>query len=87
MYKNIADLIKQIKLGEDSALELKNVEFSNNKITGPHRDSLADDLAAMANTVSGVFVFGVEDNSREIVGIPLDKLDLLENWLHNICND
>ena len=50
MYENISDLLKQIELGEDSVLELKAVEFSGNKVIGPHKDGMADELAAMANT-------------------------------------
>lgn len=81
------DILKQISLGEDSVLELKTVEFSGNKITGPHRNSMADELAAMANTHDGVVLLGVDDASKAILGIPLDKLDILETWLRYISND
>ncbi|GAB6094512.1 ATP-binding protein [Desulfatiferula olefinivorans] len=87
MYANISDLLKQIALGEDSVLELKSVEFSGNKVTGPHSDGMADELAAMANTVSGVVVLGVDDKTREIRGIPPEKLDMVEGWVRSICND
>lgn len=87
MYENTADLLKQIALGEDSVLELKAVEFSGNKVIGPHKDSMADELAAMANTASGIIVLGVDDKTRDILGIPLDKLDHVESWLRAICND
>ncbi|MCC6221471.1 MAG: putative DNA binding domain-containing protein [Deltaproteobacteria bacterium] len=87
MYENPSDLLKQIALGEDSVLELKSVEFSGNKVSGPHRDALADELAAMANTASGIIVLGVDDKSREVQGIPLEKLDIVEAWLRSICND
>ena len=40
MGNTISDLLKQIALGEDSVLELKDVEFSENKVIGPHRDDL-----------------------------------------------
>ena len=50
MFDTTDDLLRQIRLGEDSALELKNLEFKGNKVTGPHRKSMADELAAMANT-------------------------------------
>jgi len=40
MGNTISDLLKQIALGEDSVLELKDVEFSGNKVIGPHRDDL-----------------------------------------------
>ncbi len=87
MVENMSDLLKQISLGEDSVLELKNVEFKGDKIVGPHRDSMADELAAMANTASGIIVLGVDDKTREICGIPHEKLDLLEGWLRSLCND
>ena len=87
MYENSSDLLKQIALGEDSVLELKTVEFSSNRIIGPHKDGMADELAAMANTVSGIVVLGVDDRSKEICGIPPEKLDIVEGWLRSICND
>ena len=87
MYENLSDLLRQIALGEDSVLELKSVEFSGKKVVGPHKDGMADELAAMANTATGIIVMGVDDKSREIQGIPLDKLDIVEGWLRSICND
>ena len=87
MYEDTADLLKQIRLGEDSVLELKSIEFSGNRVAGPHRNGMADDLAAMANTASGLILLGVDDRTREINGIPADKLDLVEDWLRSICND
>lgn len=87
MYENISDLLKQIALGEDSVLELKGVEFSGSKVIGPHKDGMADELAAMANTASGIIVMGVDDKTREIQGIPAEKLDIVEEWLRSICND
>ena len=87
MFEDTVDIIKQISLGEDSVLELKNVEFSRDKITGPHRNGMADELAAMANTHTGVVLIGVDDKSKAIHGIPQDKLDVVETWLRSICND
>lgn len=87
IYENISDLLKHIALGEDSVLEFKTVQFRGDKVAGPHRDSMADELAAMANTVMGVIVLGVDDKTREIQGIPPGKLDILEGWVRSICND
>ncbi len=87
MFNNTANLLKQISLGEDSVLELKTVDFSGDKITGPHRNSMADELAAMANTTTGVILLGVDDKSKAIVGIPMNLLDVVETWLRGICND
>ncbi len=87
MYENISDLLQQIALGEDAVLELKLITFSGNKVIGPHEDSMADELAAMANTASGVIVLGVDDKTKVIIGIPIEKLDVAESWLRSICND
>ena len=87
MFDNTADIIKQISLGEDSVLELKTVDFGGDKITGPHRNSMADELAAMTNTHTRVVLLGVDDKSKAIYGIPRDKLDIVETWLRSICND
>jgi len=80
-------LMKQISLGEDSILELKNIEYTNNTISGPNRNSTADEMAAMANSHGGIIVLGVDDKSHEITGLPFEKLDITETWVHNIAND
>lgn len=87
MLNNETKILQRIALGEDSTLELKSVEFDGSKILGPHRTSVADELAAIANTTTGVLILGVNDKTKIIEGIPFDKLDLVETWLHSICND
>ena len=81
------ELARRIRLGEDSTLELKRVLLSGSRITAPRRDDFADELSAMANGWGGTAVLGVEDRSREILGIPLDRLDTVETWAREICND
>lgn len=84
---NDQELIRRIRLGEDGGLELKEVRFNGKRIAGPRRDDLADDLAAFANSRGGVLVLGVRDSSREIVGIPLERLDAIETLVREICTD
>jgi len=87
MFDSIEELFRKIQLGEDSALELKAVFFSGEKVHDPHPDSLADELAAFANTREGVVVLGVDDKTHEVTGIPLNKLDAVELYVRNLCND
>jgi len=75
------ELLSKIRLGEDSVLELKEVFFKGDRIQGPDADALADELAAMANSNDGMVVLGVSDRSREVTGVPLEKLNLLEAWI------
>jgi predicted HTH transcriptional regulator len=81
------ELLKKIHLGEDSVFELKNLRFHGSKIVGPSREHLADELAAFANADNGVLLLGVNDKTREIEGIPIDKMDAAENYVRAICND
>lgn len=80
-------LARRIRLGEDSTLELKRILVSGTRVADPKRDHFADEMAAMANSRGGTLVLGVADRSREIVGIPLQRLDIVEAWVRQICND
>jgi ATP-dependent DNA helicase RecG len=85
MLANRSDLLDKIRLGEDSFLELKEARFAGGKLRGPTQDVLADELAAFANAAGGELLLGVEDASREIVGIPLDRLDDVERVVRDAC--
>lgn len=87
MFENVKELLDKIRLGEDSFLELKEVRFAGGRVSAPHRDSLADDLAAMANSRGGVVLLGVDDATRAILGIPAERLDAVESFVREVCND
>ena len=87
MFDSSEELLRAIRLGEDSSLELKEVSFRDSRVSGPGRDALADELAAIANTRDGVLVLGVEDRTREITGIPIERLDTVEQYIFEICNE
>ena len=79
-------LLQTIAAGEDSVLELKEVRCRGRKMISPSRDVLADELAAFANAQGGTLILGVEDASREIVGIPLDVLDSAESTVTQVAH-
>ena len=80
-------LERRVRLGEDPTLELKRVLLAGSRIMAPKDNEFADELAAMANGWGGTAVLGVEDRSREALGIPLDRLDAVETWVRELCND
>jgi ATP-dependent DNA helicase RecG len=86
MFNTHVDLLEKIRLGEDAFLELKEARFTGQKVSAPHRDSLADELAAFANGRGGVCVLGVDDR-REVVGIALERLDLVVDFVRQLCVD
>ncbi len=87
MLESRQELLHAIWRRETSFLELKEVRFSGSRVTGPTLDELADELAAFANSQGGVLVLGVEDKSRDIVGIPHDRLDDVADFVREVCND
>jgi ATP-dependent DNA helicase RecG len=81
------DFYRRIRLGEDSVFGMKHLLCEGDRVKAPNRDDFADELAAFANAYGGTLVLGVDDKTREILGIPLDKLDAVEGWVREICND
>ena len=65
MFDSPRELLEKIRLGEDAFLEYKEARFSGTRVTAPRRESLANEIAAFANSHGGVFVLGVEDRTRE----------------------
>ena len=78
MFDSLTELTEKIYLGEDSTIEFKR-EL-------PHRESLADEIAAFANASGGVILIGIDDDS-EIVGIDRQGLDRTERTVVEICGD
>ncbi len=82
-----AELLRKIRLGEDSFLEFKEVFLSGGRIKGPGREQLADELAAFANSTGGIVVLSVSDEPRAVTGIPIEHLDAVERYVSEIASD
>lgn len=80
-----SDLHELIILGEATRLELKEVRFANGKLRASLQNDLADAVAAFANGQGGTLVLGVTDKTREVVGIPLEKMDAVEERVFQAC--
>ena len=87
MFNSEKELIDKIRLGEATFLELKEVRFAGQRVSAPHRNAIADELASFANGHGGVCLLGVADDTREVLGIPLDHLDIVEAFVREICID
>ena len=79
-------LLRQIELGEDSRVELKEAFFSGRRVKAPDRKALADELAAMGNARGGTLVFSVSD-AGEVGRLSREQMDALEKFVYEICND
>lgn len=87
MLDSLHELLEKIKLGEDNSIEFKRIEFSGDRVKSPSRNDLADEIAALANTNEAVLLIGIDDKTRDIIGIPLDRIDLVETYIRDICID
>ncbi len=67
-------------------MELKAVEFRGDKVSAPRRDSLANEIAAFANSEGGQLVLGVMDD-RQPQSIEPSKLDILVRFVGEICRE
>ena len=77
---------RQLRLGEDSRWEFKQIEFSGDTPTSPRRDDLADELGAFANAGGGVLLCGVSDDGR-IQGMSREQMAALDRLLVEVSTD
>ncbi len=77
---------RQIRLGEDSGWEFKEVEFRGADVVSHQRNSWADSITAFANTDGGVLLLGVTD-AGDVVGVSREQLDAVELMVRNVSTD
>ncbi len=80
------EIKRQLRLGEDSHWEFKEIRFEGDEPKEPRRAELADEFAAFANTDGGVVLCGVTD-SGDVQGMSREQMDKLEMLLVEICTD
>ena len=80
------EIKRQMRLGEDSHWEFKEIRFTGNVPKSPSRDDIADELAAFANTDGGVLLCGVTDDG-DVQGMSREQMDAFEQLLNEVCTD
>ena len=86
MSYSVADIERRLRLGEDSHWESKQIEFRENRPSGPKRDDWADEIAAFANTDGGVMLCGVADDGTP-QGMSREQVVALDSLLVELCTD
>ncbi len=77
---------RQLRLGEDSRWEFKEVAFRGGRPAGRQRDTWADEMAAFANGRGGILLLGVSD-AGVVSGLSRPRLDAVERLVGEICRD
>lgn len=85
MPESTGSLLERVGAGDEGGLLLRRVVFSGEKVRGPSRSRLADDLAALVNGRGGELVLGVDAKSRQILGIPTERVDQIVRLVCAAC--
>ena len=80
------DIIRRLRLGEDSGWEFKQVVFSGNRPSKPTRSEWADEIAAFANAKGGVLLCGVTDDG-EVQDMSREQIVALDASLVEVSTD
>ncbi|MCY4371620.1 MAG: putative DNA binding domain-containing protein [bacterium] len=79
-------LLERLALGEDSRVEFKEAYFKGGRVEAPRRETMADELAALGNTLGGTVILSVSDNG-EVRPLDREGLDRLESFIGEVCAD
>ena len=86
MAYNNEEILRRLRLGEDSAWEFKQLEFNGDRPTNPRRDDWANEIAAFANGNGGRLLCGVSD-AGEVQGMSRQQITNLDALLVETCTD
>lgn len=85
MPESTGSLLERTGADDEGGVLLRRVVFAGEKVRGPSRSRLADDLAALANGRGGELVLGVDAKSRQILGIPTERVDQIVRLVCAAC--
>ena len=80
------EILRRLRLGEDSAWEFKQVEFSGERLTSPRRDDWANEVVAFANATGGALLCGVSDDG-DVQIMSRRQITNLDALLVEVCTD
>src|SRR5262245_49778096 len=86
MFDTKKEILDQLRAGEDSRAEFKEIRFGDRSVLSPNTEDMTGELVAFSNADGGVVFLGVDDNGF-VQGIPEDRLAVLEQWIVNVTTN
>ena len=80
------EIESQLRSGEDSGWEFKQVEFAGDRPKRPFLGDWADEIAAFANAAGGVVLAGVSDDGH-VIGMSRAQIANLDSLLVEVSTD
>ncbi len=84
MFDTLDEIRAQIRAGEDSLAEFKELRFGERGVLSPNAEETAGELVAFANAEGGAVFLGVDDKGT-VCGLPAEKAALAEQWVLNLA--
>lgn len=76
---NALELLNIVSTGETSTVQFKE-EL-------PHRDSVAQEIVAMSNSIGGVILIGIKDVTGDIVGLTSEQIEEYDRVISQIADN
>ncbi len=86
MNYRVGEIESQLRAGEDSCWEFKQVEFAADRPKRPTRHDWADEIAAFANAAGGVVLAGVADDGN-VIGMSRAQIVNLDSLIVEVSTD
>ncbi len=84
MYETLESITQQLRAGEDSFAEFKELRFGDRSVRSPNADDFAGEMVAFSNGEGGTLFLGVCDDGS-LAGVPREHLRRVEEWVVNVA--
>ena len=78
-FMNTVELLDIVSTGETSKVQFKE-EL-------PHKDSVAQEIVAMSNSLGGVILIGIKDVTGELAGLSVDQIEEYDRTISQIADN
>lgn len=86
VFDTVEAVRAQLRAGEDSLAEFKEIRMGQRGVTAPHPEDLAGEIVAFANGDGGVLFLGVADDGT-VIGLPPDAVSTVERWVVDVATN
>jgi predicted HTH transcriptional regulator len=86
MFDTTDEIQDQLRTGEDSRAEFKEIVIEDRRVRSPNTEAMAGEMVAFANAEGGVLFLGVSD-AGVVRGLPEERLADVESWIVDIATN
>lgn len=84
MFETLESISHQLRAGEDSFAEFKEIRLGERGVRSPNADDLAGEMVAFSHGEGGTVFLGVRDDGS-VAGIDGESVPRVEQWVVNVA--